>query len=136
MLHIPERHCYQRHVAQRRRYRATEIPRRIESGNRVGARSNVDHGRTKWKVDYLAMSERRDGMALPRLSDFYANLFSRSWLLFLLSEIIVIAIVVTVFGFIVGRVNPESAFMITIIALILIQSFVSYMLLRYTLKPT
>lgn len=82
------------------------------------------------------MSERRDGMALPRLSDFYANLFSRSWLLFLLSEIIVIAIVVTVFGFIVGRVNPESAFMITIIALILIQSFVSYMLLRYTLKPT
>ncbi len=82
------------------------------------------------------MSERRDSMTLPRLSDFYVNLFSRSWLLFLFSEIVVIAIVVTIFSIIVSKVGSELTFMITVVALILIQSFVSYMLLRHALKPT
>lgn len=82
------------------------------------------------------MSEQRDNMVLPRVSDFYAKLFSRSWLMFLLSEIIVVAFVVTIFGIIVSRVGPESAFMITLVILILVQSFVSYLLLIYALKPT
>ncbi len=82
------------------------------------------------------MSEQRDDMVLPRLSDFYPRLFSRSWLMFLFSEMIVVSIVVAIFRIAVGPLGSESAFLVALVGLVLIQSLASYLLLRYALKPT
>lgn len=82
------------------------------------------------------MSDKRDNMVLPRIADFYPKLFSRSWLMFLFSEIIVVSLVVTIFSLAVRWLDPDIAFIVTLVSLVFIQSLVSYLLLLYTLKPT
>ena len=82
------------------------------------------------------MSNKRDTMTLPRIADFYPKLFSRSWLMFLFAEIIVVSLVVTIFSLTVRWLDPDIAFIVTLVSLVLIQSLVSYLLLLYTLKPT
>lgn len=78
---------------------------------------------------------KKEELILPRVSDFYPQLFERSWLLFLFVEIGVVAVVIGTFSIAVNLSNVGVALIASVVCLVLLQSMVGYLLLKHILKP-
>ena len=72
---------------------------------------------------------------LPQIGDFYSRLLSNSWLAFVFAELAVAGIVVLIFWLLMFF-GLSVAVMVSILALVLLESAVGYLLLRYVLRPT
>jgi signal transduction histidine kinase len=71
----------------------------------------------------------------PRISNFYPKLFLNSWLIFIFAELLVVGAVAMGFIFILETFGLVEAAVVSILLLLIVESLVGYLLLRYALKP-
>jgi signal transduction histidine kinase len=82
------------------------------------------------------MSDDKDKINTPRVSDFYPRLLSNSWLIFILVELVVVGIILVIFILAMGAFDLSGAMIVSVVAMVIIESTVGYFLLRHALRPT
>lgn len=78
----------------------------------------------------------KDQSVLPRIGDFYPRLFSHGWLGFLLSQIVLAGLVITAMLLILPHISFELFLVVTIVVLILAESAIGFVFLKFVLAPT
>ncbi|MCL2280580.1 HAMP domain-containing histidine kinase [Candidatus Saccharibacteria bacterium] len=80
--------------------------------------------------------DNKDRPLLPQIGSFYARLFTNSWSVFVFVEVLVVGVAAMTFTLLMSVFGLAPAIVTTIIILIVIESAIGYLLLRYVLEPT
>ena len=80
--------------------------------------------------------KNEDDSVLPRIGDYYDRIFNKSWIIFLIVEILFVGAIIIAVTLMLRLDQPEVAIFITMFSAVLVQSLIGYIFLRYTLRPT
>jgi signal transduction histidine kinase len=81
------------------------------------------------------MSRDQNEPVIPQIGSFYSRWLSNNWLIFVLTELVVVGIIAGIFVLITNVADVALAMLASVVALIFIESAAGYFLLRHALRP-